>query len=116
MVKVRALWSGGGFVLKREMGTLGEVCMSLALSGVAMGPETAGRRRRGVVNAAAVLPDLTAPAPVAASPHRQLLSRRELAGGRVVSVGDVRDTRAHSPTATPAPNQRVREEQLCVRA
>lgn len=60
VVKVRALWSGGGFVLKREMGTLGEVCMSLALSGVAMGPETAGRRRRGVVNAAAVLPDRSA--------------------------------------------------------
>jgi hypothetical protein len=89
--------------------------MSLALSGVATGPEAAGRQCRGVANAAAALSDLKTPAPVAASLLHQRLSRRELAGGRFVGV-EMSEIGERTPPPTPAPNERVREERLCVRA
>lgn len=94
-------------------GPWGEACTSLALSRVATGPEAAGRRCRGAANAAAALWDLKTPAPVAASPLHQLLSRRELAGGRFVGV-ETSEIGERTPPPTPAPNERVQEERLCV--
>lgn len=87
--------------------------MSLALSRVATGPEAAGRLCRGAANAVAALWDLKTPAPVAASPLHQLLSRRELAGGRFVGV-ETSEIGERTPPPTPAPNERVQEERLCV--
>lgn len=78
-------------------GPWGALRRSLTCPGVAGGPEAARRRRGGVVSAAAALPNPQAPARAAASLLRPPVSRRELALGRVVGVGDVGDWRAQSP-------------------
>lgn len=107
MVKVRALWSKGGFVLKREMGTEGSLeCVSRFLLFPGWRP-VLRRRHRGVATPAAALRDPKAPAPPASQPpgagrrarcrgwrrlrlasalSSHLHSKRTSAGGTIVSA------------------------------